>query len=382
MQPNEFLKIIRDVNDIQDEYIPLHAPVFFEKEREFVIEAIDSTFVSSVGSFVDQFEKDLSKITGAKFAVATVNGTAALHLALLCAGVAQNDLVITQSFSFIATANAIRYAGANPVFIDIDPLTLGMSAEALRKYLETNCQLVDKNCILKETNERIKACVPMHAFGFPCEIEKIANICKEWNIALVEDAAEALGSSQNGRHCGAVGIAGTLSFNGNKIITTGGGGAIITDDPDFARQAKHLSTTAKLPHKWRFIHDEVGFNYRMPNINAALGCAQLISLDKFIHFKRDLAESYKKAFANTSIKFLSEPEGSRSNYWLCSVLCESKAQRDELLEHTNANRVMTRPAWDPLHTLSMFNSFKRDPLKNTEFISDRLINIPSGYHEV
>jgi perosamine synthetase len=288
---------IREVYGVASGPIPLHAPVFEGRERDYVLETIESTFVSSVGAFVDRFESMLQEQTGARHAIAMVNGTTALQLALLVAGVKPGEFVITQSLSFAATSNAIAHASGMPIFIDVEESTLGMSPDALREFLAASCERVSGGCRFKATGDRVAACVPMHTFGMPCRIEEIADICTEWGIALVEDAAEAQGSWHRGRHCGTTGLVGTLSFNGNKTITTGGGGAILTNDAEIARHAKHLSTTAKRPHRWQFYHDEIGYNFRMPNINAALGCAQLERLSTFLAFKRDLASRYRDRFA-------------------------------------------------------------------------------------
>lgn len=375
----EILHAIRSVYGCAEGRLPLHEPIFSGKERAYVLEAIDSTFVSSAGKFVDGFESRLRDITGAAHAIAMVNGTTALQIALLAAGVLPGDFVLTQSLSFIATANAISHANARPVFLDVDQSNLGLSPEAVRNYLEQHCEIVNKECRHKETGQRIAACVPMHSFGHPCRIVELQEVCTEWGIPIVEDAAEALGSLQDGRHCGTFGLLGTLSFNGNKICTSGGGGAILTNDPEIGLRAKHLTTTAKVPHRWRFYHDAVGFNFRLPNLNAALGCAQLERLSEFVTFKRDLAARYRARFEALGVPFVSEPAGARSNYWLCSILLNNLQERDELLTVTNDSGVMTRPAWEPLHTLPMYRDSLRGPLPITMDIADRLVNIPSGF---
>lgn len=358
--------------------ISLHEPVFSGNEKAYVAETIDSTFVSSVGAFVNRFEAMLCKITGSKYAVATVNGTSALHCALLVAGVRNGDLVITQSLTFVATANAISYCGASSLFLDIDESTLGLSPVKLEEFLENNSILKDGMCIHKDTGKKISACVPMHTFGHPCRIDEIKRICDEHCIPLVEDAAEALGSSYKGRSAGTLGRLGILSFNGNKIVTCGGGGAIITDDANLASLAKHMTTTAKKPHKYEFFHDMTGFNYRMPNLNAALGCAQLESLDEFIVNKRQLAEKYMDFFRDSDFFFIKEPGKSISNYWLCSVLLKDKNARDTFLEACHASGVMVRPVWEPMHTLPMYRDCVRHDLSVTESIALRLVNLPSG----
>lgn len=375
--------VLRIVREVYGEHgpLPLHAPVFAGNEKAYVCETIESTFVSSVGAYVERFERMLVEITGAKHVVATTNGTTALHMALILARVAQGEIVVTQSLSFVATSNAIAHAGAIPAFVDVEATTLGMSPDALAAFLRQSCERVGGTTRHRESGRRVAACVPMHAFGFPCRIEEIAAICSDWGIALVEDAAEALGSRRATRHCGTTGLLGTLSFNGNKLCTTGGGGAIMTNDAEIARRAKHLTTTAKLAHRWRFAHDEVGYNFRLPNLNAALGCAQLERLDAFIAFKRDLAARYRDAFEAVDIPFVTEPSQTRANYWLCAILLADEAERDCCLEVTNDAGVMTRPVWQPLHTLPMFEVHPRGPLPVTEDIAARLVNIPSGVRE-
>jgi aminotransferase in exopolysaccharide biosynthesis len=352
--------------------------VFAGNERAYVQSTIESTFVSSVGAYVNQFERMLAEFTGAKHVIATTNGTTALHMSLLLAGVRPGDLVITQSLSFVATANAIAHASAVPAFVDVELDTLGMSPDALQAFLERECERTDSGTRHLASGQRVSACVPMHSFGFPCRIDEIAEICARWGLALVEDAAEALGSWRGARHCGTTGQLGTLSFNGNKICTTGGGGAIMTNDADIAKRARHLTTTAKVPHRWRFEHDEVGYNFRLPNLNAALGCAQLEQLGDFLAFKRALAQRYGAAFGAAGIPFLTEPENTRANYWLCAILLSDEKERDACLEVTNDAGVMTRPVWEPLHTLPMFERNPRGPLGVTEHIAARLVNIPSG----
>ncbi|MGI4814678.1 MAG: LegC family aminotransferase [Janthinobacterium lividum] len=358
--------------------LPLHAPVFAGNESAYVQSTIESTFVSTVGTYVDQFEQMLTEFTGAKHVIATTNGTTALHMALLLANVKPGDLVITQSLSFAATANAIVHASAMPAFVDVDALTFGMSPDALREFLERECERVEGSVRHRSSGRRVSACVPMHSFGFPCRIEEIARVSADWNLMLIEDAAEALGSWIGDRHCGTIGHLGTLSFNGNKVVTSGGGGAIMTNDPAIAKLAKHLTTTAKVSHRWRFEHDAIGYNFRLPNLNAALGCAQLEQLGDFIRFKRDLAERYRTAFDAIGIPFAREPKGTTANYWLCAILLSDRAERDDCLQVTNDAGVMTRPIWEPLHTLRMFTENPRGPLTVTQHVAARLINIPSG----
>lgn len=358
--------------------LPLHAPIFLGNERDYVLSTIESTFVSSVGAYVDQFESMLRELTGARSVVALSNGTSALYVAMLLAGVKPGDMVLTQSLTFVATANAISHVGAVPAFLDIERLTLGLSPEALQAFLETECELFSEGCRHRKSGRMVSACVPMHTFGFPCRIEEISILCAAWSIPLVEDAAEALGSTRAGKHCGTFGLMGTLSFNGNKICTTGGGGAILTNDVELGKKAKHLTTTAKIPHPWRFEHDMVGYNFRLPNLNAALGCAQLERLEYFVSFKRALADRYREAFATVGIEFVNEPPDTRANYWLNAIMASSRSERDSWLEATNEAGVMTRPVWEPMHTLPMFANAVRDELLVTTKVADRLINIPSG----
>jgi aminotransferase in exopolysaccharide biosynthesis len=357
-------------------FIPLHEPRFLGNEKKYLNECIDSTFVSSVGAFVDRFEKEFAEYVGSKHAIATVNGTAALHTALLLADVGKNDEVITQALSFVATPNAISYTGAKPIFLDVDLDTMGLSPEALQNFLQTHCELKEKKCINKTTNRVIKACVPMHTFGHPCHIDKIAKICKEWHITLIEDSAESLGSFYKGQHTGTFGKLGVFSFNGNKIITSGGGGVIVTDDETLAKRAKHLTTTAKVPHKWEYEHDEIGYNYRMPNLNAALLVAQLENLESFLADKRALANEYREFFKSIDgISFIEEPEDATSNYWLNVISVE---KRDETLKVLNENGIMSRPVWKLLSELEIYKECQSDALSKSRYLESRLINIPSG----
>jgi len=361
------------------DFIPLHEPRFIGNEKKYLMDCIDSTFVSSVGKYVDDFEKQLAIYTGAKYTVACVNGTSALHMAMIVAGVKSNELVITQSLSFIATCNAISYLGAQPLFVDVDTDTLGLSPQKLKDYLTKNTfKSTDGFTYHNSTKQKISACVPMHTFGHSCRIDEISDICKEYNIALIEDAAESIGSYYKQKHTGTFGLLGTFSFNGNKTITCGGGGAIITDDEMLAKKAKHLTTQAKVPHRWEFVHDEIGYNYRMPNINAALMCAQLEQLNSFLKSKRELASSYQNFFRDTSIAFVAEPTHSTSNYWLCCVLLSERKMRDEFLQYTNDNGIMTRPVWTLMNKLNMFKNAMCGDLSNSQFIEDRLVNIPSS----
>ncbi len=361
------------------EIIPLHEPIFIGREKEFVSAAIESTFVSSVGEFVDRFEKKLCKFTGAEFAIATVNGTSALHIALKLAGVSEGDEVITQAATFVGTANAIIYIGASPVFLDSDSKTLGLSDIALEAFLKTHCHQKDDGYTYnKKTDRKISACVPMHVFGHPVNIDKIKDLCDAYHIPIVEDAAESLGSLFQGKHTGTFGKLGILSFNGNKTITTGGGGAVLTGNRNLGEKAKHLTTTAKMPHSWQFIHDQIGFNYRLPNLNAALGCAQIEMLPFFLERKRRLSNVYHKFFGASGIPFVVEPKECQSNYWLNAIVLNNLKERDEFLELTNAKGIMTRPMWTLIPKLSIYSKFQTDELKNARYLQKRIVNIPSS----
>lgn len=361
-----------------EEFIPLHAPVFNGRERNYVTETIDSTFVSSVGAYVDRFERDTSAYTGSARAVATVNGTAALHAALRLAGVVPHDLVITQPLTFVATCNAIAYCGAEAVLIDVDRHTLGLSPVALEAWLVENAQICDDGvCRTRDDRRAVRACVPMHTFGHPADLDGLLDVCSRWHLALVEDAAESLGSFYKGRHTGTFGLLGILSFNGNKIITTGGGGMILANE-ELGKRAKHLTTTAKQPHPYEYVHDEVGYNYRLPNINAALGCAQLEQIEAFIASKRALADRYAAFFRNSDLHFFTEPADCRSNYWLNAVICDSAEQRDALLKATNDRQVMTRPIWALMNRLPMYASVRKGNLVNAEWLEARVVNLPSS----
>ncbi|RBQ30137.1 LegC family aminotransferase [Aliarcobacter vitoriensis] len=361
-----------------EEFIPLHEPRFIGNEKKYLNECIDSTFVSSVGKYVDRFEKDFASYVGAKYAIATVNGTAALHISLILSNVQRDDEVITQPLTFIATCNAISYIGAKPVFVDVDLDTLGLSPKSLKNFLETNCEIIENICINKITKRQIKACVPMHTFGHPCKIDEIKNICDRWKITLVEDAAESLGSFYKDKHTGTFGKIGAFSFNGNKIITSGGGGVIVTDDEGLAKRAKHITTTAKIPHPYEYVHDETAYNYRLPNLNAALLVAQMENLDKFLANKRELATIYKDFFETKNVKFVEEPQNSNSNYWLQAIIFDDVKQRDEFLEFSNKNKVMTRPIWKLMNELEMYKNCQKDDLKNAKYLEERVVNIPSS----
>lgn len=360
---------------------PLHAPSFSGQEWAYVKECLDSTFVSTVGAYVNRFEDDLARYTGAKHAIAVVNGTAALHVALLLAGVTRGDEVLLPALTFVATANAVHYCGAIPHFVDSQRETLGLDPVALRDWLKYCSEQRHGVCVNKRTGRPIRALLPMHTFGHPCDMAGLLDVAGEFGLALVEDAAESLGSTYRGQHTGTLGIVGILSFNGNKTITTGGGGALLTNDTALARRAKHVTTTAKQPHRWAFEHDEIGFNYRMPNINAALGCAQLEQLPGFLASKRRLYERYRAAFAEIpGLSLVAEPAGCESNYWLQAILLGDPvaAQRDEVLAVTNAAGLMTRPVWNLLHRLAPYRACPHAPLPVAEYLEQRLINIPSS----
>jgi len=369
---------IRDLYSEPESLIPLHAPVFTGNEKKYLNECIDSTYVSSVGRFVDLFEEKVAEYTGSKRAVVCVNGTNALYLALRLAGVERSDEVITQPLTFIATANAISYCGASPVFLDVDRDTMGLSPDSLYTFISENTIMKGNQCFNKTSGKRLKACLPMHTFGHPCKIDILAEICKSYGIELIEDAAESMGSFYKGKHTGTFGEIGVLSFNGNKIITTGGGGMLLLQDDMMADRAKHLSTQAKLPHKWDFVHDEIGFNYRMPNINAALGLAQLEKLDLYLHKKRQLAEAYSVFLRNSPVEFFNEPENSKSNYWLNVILLESETERDKFLKESNDQNVMTRPVWRLMNRLAMFRDCQCGNLTNASWFENRVVNIPSS----
>lgn len=376
-QINQLIEFIREEYRTADT-IPLHAPSFVGNEQAYVQDTISSTFVSSVGTYVDRFEAGIVAYTGSPRAVATVNGTSALHIALKLVGVQQGDLVITQPLTFVATCNAIAYCGAEPVFVDVCRESLGMSPLALEAWLVENAEL-DKNgrCVTKVDKRAVRACVPMHTFGHPADLDSLLAICKNWQISIVEDAAESLGSIYKGHHTGTMGTIGTLSFNGNKIITAGGGGMILANEV-LGSRAKHLTTTAKKPHNYEYVHDEIGYNYRLPNLNAALGCAQLEQLEEFIAIKRALAARYAAQLKGSNFQFVNEPENCRSNYWLNAVICQDRQHRDDLLSTTNDRGVMTRPIWALMNHLPMFKNCQRGDLPNASFLEARVVNLPSS----
>jgi len=373
----ETIKFIQEAYNTS-EFLPLHEPVFFGNEKKYLKECIDSTFVSSVGKFVDQFEQMMAEYTGAKYAIATVNGTAALHIALKLVGTDKESEVITQPLTFIATCNAISYCNATPVFVDVDKDTMGLSPKSLKYFLETETVQKNNVCYNKTTSKKITAVVPMHTFGHPCKIDELAALCDRYNIALVEDAAESLGSYYKGQHTGTFGKISAFSFNGNKTITTGGGGMIITDDEALAKHAKHITTTAKVPHPYEYSHDEIGYNYRLPNLNASLGCAQMETLDAILKNKRALAKQYKDFFATEDIDFVNESQDSKANYWLNAIVLKDKEQRDLFLKETNKNGVMTRPIWALMNRLEMFKACQSIDLSNALWLEERVVNIPSG----
>lgn len=375
---NDFVHFVRDLFGSQ-EFIALHEPRFVGKEKQYLEKTIDSTFVSSVGEYVDEFETKIAEFADVGYAVATVNGTSALHVALIVAGVERGDEVITQSLTFIATCNAIQYCDAEPVFVDVSKETLGLSAHAVKEFLEEYAEIRnDGFCWNKSTNKRIKACVPMHTFGFPVELDEIKQLCDQYKINLIEDAAESLGSLYKGRNTGNDGLLAILSFNGNKIITTGGGGMILTSDELLAKKAKHLTTTAKQSNTWLFEHDQVGFNYRLPNLNAALGVAQLESLPAFVESKRQLAKEYHNWGEIHGVKFVVEQPCSRANYWLNTMLTVDQEQRDGVLHYTNSHQVMTRPAWTPMHRSQPYGHCFAADMTNTDWLFQRLVNVPSS----
>jgi aminotransferase in exopolysaccharide biosynthesis len=371
------ISFIREIYQSQD-FIPLHEPRFVGNEKKYLLDTIDSTFVSSVGAYVDKFESMMQEITQTQKAIAVVNGTSGIQVALRLVGVKVGDEVLTQALTFVATANAIAYNGAKPVFLDVDLDTMGLSPIAIQNFLEEYGDLREDGCYNKKTGNRMSACLPMHTFGFPARIDEIINICKTWKIPVVEDAAESLGSEYKGKPTGSFGEVGVFSFNGNKIVTSGGGGAIVTNDADLGIKAKYLTTTAKQPHAYEYVHDELGYNYRMPNLNAALACAQLEKLNWFLEKKRELAESYEEYFEGTDVKFRIELPETKANYWLMCVELENRNERDLFLKETNEAKVMTRPIWELMFRLPMYQDCFKDEQVNAKFLVDRIVNIPSS----
>jgi aminotransferase in exopolysaccharide biosynthesis len=374
----EIIKFIKALYPNQSP-ISLHEPRFIWNEKKYLNQCIESTYVSYLGEFVGRFENMIQEFTGAKYAIATANGTLALHAALLLAGVKPGDEVLTQALTFVATANATMHCGAKPIFIDSDRVTLGMSPEKMEEFLTNEAIVKDDGCCYnKITDRKISACIPMHVFGHPVRIDEILNICNKHHITVIEDAAESLGSFYKEKHTGTFGKIGILSFNGNKIITTGGGGMIITNDEEMASKAKHITATAKIPHKWEFIHDEVGYNYRMPNVNAAIGCAQMESLPKYLDNKRETAALYNEYFNGLGVTFLAEPEESKSNYWLNAIILADREQREEFLDYSHKNGIMTRPIWRLMNKLPMYKDCQHTNLENAKWLEDRVVNVPSS----
>jgi perosamine synthetase len=358
--------------------IPLHVPQFGGNEKKYLMDTIDSTFVSSVGAYVDQFETLMASIAQSQKAVAVVNGTAALQVALRLAGVKPNTEVITQALTFVATANAIAYNNAYPIFLDVDIDTMGLSPVAVQNFLEEFGELREDGCYNKSTQRKITACVPMHTFGFPVHLDELMEVCNKWQIPVIEDAAESLGSTYKNKHTGSLGQLGVFSFNGNKIVTCGGGGAVVTNNIKLGEKGKNLTTTAKIPHPYEYVHDELGYNYRMPNLNAALACAQLEQLDRFLNNKRQLAVEYTAYFEKQGVLFRTETPNTKANYWLMCVQLENKIERDLFLKTTNENKVMTRPIWQLMFRLPMYNQCQKDEQKNALFLEERIVNIPSS----
>lgn len=362
--------------------IPLHVPHFGGNEKKYLLETIDSTFVSSVGAYVDQFEVQMQNITQTQKAVAVVNGTAAIQVALRLIGVEAGDEVLTQALTFVATANAVSYQNAIPVFLDVDLDTMGLSPKAVAVFLEEFGDLREDGCYNKKTKRKISACLPMHTFGFPVHLDELIAVCNAWKIPVLEDAAESLGSQYKGKPTGSFGKLGAFSFNGNKIVTCGGGGAIVTNDLKLGEKGKYLTTTAKIPHPYEYVHDEIGYNFRMPNLNAALACAQLEQLDVFLDEKRSLALEYKTFFLTNGINFRTETPNTKSNYWLMCVELSGKNERDLFLKQTNNNNVMTRPIWQLMFRLPMYSHCQKDEQKNAIFLEERIVNIPSSIRSI
>lgn len=371
------ISFIQDIYKTKD-VIPLHAPNFNGNEKKYLLNTIDSTYVSSVGPYVNQFEEMMSSITKTKKAIAVVNGTAGIQIALRLLGVNYGDEVITQALTFVATANAITYNNATPIFLDVDIDTMGLSPKAVSEFLTEFGVLREDGCYNKKTGKKISACLPMHTFGFPVHLDELKEICNLWKIPIVEDAAESLGSEYKNKPTGSIGDAGVFSFNGNKIVTSGGGGAIVTNNKFIGDKGKHITTTAKVSHDFEFYHDELGFNYRMPNLNAALACAQLEQLDRFLYNKRELAKGYENFFKSEKINFRTETPQTKANYWLMCVELENKDHRDLFLRQTNKSNIMTRPIWQLMFRLPMYKSCQRDNQLNAIFLEERIVNIPSN----
>lgn len=378
---SRILAAVKSVAGSGRSFVPLHEPEFAGNEWLYVKECIDTGWVSSVGSFVDRFEKDLSKITGAAHVIATANGTAALHTCLMLSGVQRGDEVLVPALTFVATANAVSYAGGTPHFVDSEPTSLGVDANKLDAYLQDIATVQETQCINRKTGAVIRALVVVHIFGHPADMHSLLEVARRWKLILIEDAAESLGSYVKGVHTGNAGLLAALSFNGNKIVTTGGGGAILTNDPELGRRAKHLTTTARVSHRWSFVHDEIGYNYRLPNLNAALGCAQLERLPSMVQRKRALASAYASAFRSIEeVQFLYEPPDTSSNYWLNALLLDRQhaTQRDDVLTALNDAGFMSRPTWTLMHQLPMYASAPRMDLSSAEDLASRVINVPSS----
>jgi aminotransferase in exopolysaccharide biosynthesis len=374
---SEIINHIKSLHPKTD-FVPLHAPIFRGNEKEYLIDTINTTFVSSVGAYVDRFEVMMTEITKTQKAIAVVNGTSGIQVALQLVGVKNNDEVLTQALTFVATANAIAYNNAHPVFIDVDLDTMGLSPKALQTFLEQYGELRENGCFNKKTGRKIAACLPMHTFGFPVHLNEIITVCNQWKIPVIEDAAESLGSEYHNKPTGSFGDVAVFSFNGNKIVTAGGGGAIVTNNVALGDKAKHLTTTAKTTHPYEYFHDEIGFNYRMPNLNAALACAQLEQLNDFLYDKRNLAQQYVAFFENKGIKFRTETPNTKANYWLMCVELENKKEREFFLKQTNDAKVMTRPIWQLMFRLPMYQDCQKDEQVNAIFLEDRIVNIPSS----
>jgi len=372
------IKFIRDTFSSKDKFIPLHEPRFVGNEKKYLLDTIDSTFVSSVGAYVDKFESMMQDISQTQKAIAVVNGTSGIQVALRLVGVKAGDEVLTQALTFVATANAIAYNGAKPVFLDVDLDTMGLSPVSIQNFLEEYAEIREEGCYNKKTGNKIAACLPMHTFGFPVKIDELIKTCNNWKIPVVEDAAESLGSEYKGQPTGSFGEVGVFSFNGNKIVTSGGGGAIVTNNADLGVKAKYLTTTAKQPHAYEYVHDELGYNYRMPNLNAALACAQLEKLNWFLEKKRELSKSYEEFFEGTDVKFRTELPETKANYWLMCVELENRKARDLFLKETNEAKVMTRPIWELMFRLPMYQDCLKDEQLNAKFLVDRIVNIPSS----
>jgi len=374
---SEIIDFIKNQFPTKD-FIPLHEPNFSGREKEYVLDTIESTFVSSVGAYVDKIEILMSEVSKTQKAVAVVNGTSALQVALRLSGVGNGDEVLTQALTFIATINAIRYNGASPVFLDVDLDTMGLSPNAVQAFLEEFGEIRDGFCYNKKTNKKIAACMPMHTFGFPVHLDELIKICDIWKIPIVEDAAESIGSEYKDKPTGGFGEFGIFSFNGNKIVTSGGGGVIVTNDLQLGMKAKHLTTTAKVHHPYEYVHDEIGYNFRMPNLNAALACAQLEQLNEFIQNKRKLALEYSNFFKSIGVNFRTELPDTKANYWLMCIELENKKDRDSFLKETNENRVMTRPIWQLIFKSPFYSDFQRDSQENAIYLENRIVNIPSS----